>query len=353
MPSTWQERIYRALAIAALAQSRAQFDKAYIRTPISGTVLQLSQQQGETIAAGLSAPTLIIVADLDRLQVNATYQEILDVPVRKVTIPVAAGRNLAVLVEAAVRNFVLNQRGIDSTKEFIERQQKLAPDRPFFMYFSTGATHEPHQVDREWIDKYKGQFDEGWDVCREKIFTRQMELGVVPAHAELPARNPRVSAWNSLSDDQRKLFARFMEAYAGFMEHTDFHIGRLLDFLKVLGEFDNTLIMLVSDNGASSEGGPTGSVNENLFFNNVKEDLATNLAHIDELGAVLGLDLDVLEREAAVGDFSADIIDQAIAFGPGLHTRRGWLPAPASALAFCRAASELLRFLISPLTVAI
>src|SRR5512139_3518875 len=144
---------------------------------------------------------------------------------------------------------------------YIERQQKLAPDKPFFMYFSTGATHEPHQVDQGWIDKYKGQFDEGWDVWREKIFARQKALGVVPVHAELPARNPRVPAWNSLSDDQKRLYVRFMEAYAGFMEHTDAEIGRLLDYLREKDLLDNTVIFLmIGDNGADVGGGHNGEI---------------------------------------------------------------------------------------------
>ena len=109
-------------------------------------------------------------------------------------------------------------------------------------------------------------------------------MGLVPADAELSRHDPDVAQWDTLSADERRLYAHMMEVFAGFMEHTDYHLGRLFDFLKSIGEFENTVIMLISDNGASSEGGPTGSVNENLFFNNVKEDLQTNLEHIDELG---------------------------------------------------------------------
>src|SRR5512135_815280 len=173
---------------------------------------------------------------------------------------------------------------VDRAISFVADAKQVAPDKPFFMYFCPGAMHAPHHVRKEWSDKYKGHFDEGWDVYREKTFGRQKELGIVPADAELSRHDPDVARWDTLSADEKRLYAHMMEVFAGFMEHTDFHIGRLFDFLKSLGEFDNTLIMLVSDNGASAEGGPTGSVNENLFFNNVKEDLATNLAHIDELG---------------------------------------------------------------------
>jgi len=149
----------------------------------------------------------------------------------------------------------------DKAISYIERQKKLAPDRPFFMYFSPGATHEPHQVDREWIDKYKGAFDDGWDVCREQIFARQQALGVISPQAKLPARNPRVQAWDSLTRDQQRLYARFMEAYAGFMEHTDHEIGRLLDYLDTTGQLENTAIFLmIGDNGADVGGGHNGEI---------------------------------------------------------------------------------------------
>jgi arylsulfatase len=172
----------------------------------------------------------------------------------------------------------------DKAIAFIADSKQVAPNKPFFMYFATGAMHAPHHVPTEWADKYKGVFDDGWDAYREKTFAKQKELGIVPANAELSRHDPDVPDWDSCSPEEKKLYARMMEVYAGFLEHTDHHIGRLLDFLKELGEFDNTLIMLISDNGASSEGGPEGSVNENLFFNFVPEDLEENLAAIDELG---------------------------------------------------------------------
>jgi arylsulfatase len=152
------------------------------------------------------------------------------------------------------------------------------------MYYATGAQHAPHHVPKEWADAYAGQFDDGWDAYREKVFARQKELGIAPADAELSRHDPDVAEWDSLSDDEKRLYARMMEVYAGFLTHTDHHIGRVLEFLRQLGELDNTLVMVISDNGASSEGGPTGSVNENLFFNNVPESLEENLARIDELG---------------------------------------------------------------------
>ncbi len=159
-----------------------------------------------------------------------------------------------------------------------------APEKPFFLYYSTGCGHAPHHVAREWADKYKGRFDDGWDAYREATFARQQELGIVPGHAELPARDPDVPEWDSLSDDERRLYARMMEVYAGFVSFTDHHFGRILDTLEAIGELDNTLIMIISDNGASAEGGPVGSVNEMYFFNNLPESLEDNLKQIDTLG---------------------------------------------------------------------
>lgn len=173
---------------------------------------------------------------------------------------------------------------VDKAIAFIADAKQIAPDKPFFMYFCPGAMHAPHHVPKEWADKYKGQFDDGWDGYREKTFARQKELGIIPQDAELSRHDPDVQDWNALSDDERKLYARMMEVFAGFLTHTDYHYGRLFDFLKTMGEWDNTLIMFISDNGASSEGGPTGSVNENKFFNNIPDSLEENLRQIDELG---------------------------------------------------------------------
>jgi arylsulfatase len=152
------------------------------------------------------------------------------------------------------------------------------------MYFATGAMHAPHHVPKEWADKYQGMFDDGWDAYREKVFARQKEMGIVPANAALSRHDPDVQDWEALPEDERKLYARMMEVFAGFLEHTDYHVGRLMDFLKKIGEFENTLIMVISDNGASAEGGPTGSVNESNFFNFVPESVEENLKALDDLG---------------------------------------------------------------------
>jgi arylsulfatase A-like enzyme len=173
---------------------------------------------------------------------------------------------------------------VDKAMAFIADSKQVAPNKPFFMYFCPGAMHAPHHVPKEWADRYKGAFDDGWDAYREKAFARQKELGVVPKDAELSRHDPDVQDWNLLSADERKLYSRMMEVFAGFLSHTDHQYGRLFDFLKSLGEFDNTLIMFVSDNGASAEGGPHGSINEGLFFNNVPETAADGLKMLDELG---------------------------------------------------------------------
>jgi arylsulfatase A-like enzyme len=173
---------------------------------------------------------------------------------------------------------------VDKAIAMIADSKQIAPNKPFFMYFCTGAQHAPHHVPKEWADKYAGQFDDGWDAYREKVLARQKELGIVPENTVLSRHDPDVQDWDSLSADERRLYARMMEVFAGFLEHTDHHLGRLIDFLKEIGEYENTLIMLISDNGASAEGGPSGSVNENAFFNNVPDSLEQNLAAIDDIG---------------------------------------------------------------------
>ena len=173
---------------------------------------------------------------------------------------------------------------VDSAITFIGDSKQLAPDKPFFLYFATGAQHAPHHAPKEWADKYKGKFDDGWDAYREKVFARQKELGIIPQNTVLSRHDPDVQDWSKLPADERKLYARMMEVFAGYLEHADHHLGRLIDFLDGMGELDNTLIMVISDNGASSEGGPTGSTNESNFYNNVPDDLQQNLAALDELG---------------------------------------------------------------------
>jgi arylsulfatase len=180
--------------------------------------------------------------------------------------------------------YTLNEDIVDRAIQFIADSKQIAPSKPFFMYFCPGAMHAPHHVPKEWADKYKGKFDDGWDVYRERTLAQQKELGVVPKDTELSRHDPDVKPWDQCSPEEKKVYARMMEVFAGFLEHTDYHIGRLLQFLKDIGEFEDTLIMVISDNGASPEGGPTGSTNEMRFFNNVSESVKENLAFLDKLG---------------------------------------------------------------------
>ncbi|MCC2032552.1 arylsulfatase [Microbacterium allomyrinae] len=156
----------------------------------------------------------------------------------------------------------------DRTIGWIRTQKALAPDRPFFAYLAPGATHAPHHVPAEWADRYKGQFAEGWDAQREKTFARQKELGVIPADAELTPRHDEIPAWDDMPDDLKPVLEREMEVYAGFLEHTDHHVGRVLDAVEDLGILENTLVYyIIGDNGASAEGTVNGAFNEMANFN--------------------------------------------------------------------------------------
>lgn len=156
----------------------------------------------------------------------------------------------------------------DRAINWVKQLSALTPDRPFFMYYAPGATHAPHHVPIEWANKYRGQFDGGWDALREQIFAAQKRLGVVPMDAELTERHDGIPAWDDMPDELKPVLARQMEVYAGFLEHTDFHIGRLIDTIEGLGLLDNTLVFyIIGDNGASAEGTINGSFNEYLYFN--------------------------------------------------------------------------------------
>lgn len=174
---------------------------------------------------------------------------------------------------------------IDNAISFVTDQTSCAPDRPFLLYLATGATHSPHQAPDEYLAKYRGRYDVGWDVIREQRLTRQKELGIVPADTELPPLNPGVSRWHDLSAEQRQLYARFQEAYAAFLEHTDHELGRLVQHLRHIGELDNTMFILLSDNGASQEGQLNGSVNMAFYENRDTDPLDYNLRHIDDIGS--------------------------------------------------------------------
>ena len=168
---------------------------------------------------------------------------------------------------------------------WMQSQHSLTPDRPFFMYFATGATHAPHHVPKVWADKYKGKFDGGWDKYREETLARQIKLGLVPPGTKLAPKPTAIKDWNTLSADEKKLFAKQMEVYAGFAEQTDYEVGRLVQSLKDMGELDNTLfIYIAGDNGASAEGQMAGMFNEMSFFNGIPESIPDILPSIDSWG---------------------------------------------------------------------
>jgi arylsulfatase len=186
---------------------------------------------------------------------------------------------------------------------YVRDAKAVNPDKPWYMYLCPGCAHAPHHVFAEWSDRYEGRFDEGYEAIRESILARQKGLGLLPDGAELSPINPHgepdgitgpdgqpwpqldfVRPWGSLTDDEKRLFARMAEVYAGFVSYTDHEIGRFLDYLEESGQLDNTIVVAVSDNGASGEGGPNGSFNENKFFNNIPDSVEENLKRIDELG---------------------------------------------------------------------
>jgi arylsulfatase A-like enzyme len=165
----------------------------------------------------------------------------------------------------------------------LRAQQNATPEKPFFLYLATGAQHAPHQVPPEWIEPYRGRFDSGWEEWRQDTFERQRKSGIVPETTTCTARPTWVQDWKALPDEERRLYARMQEIFAAFLSHTDHQIGRLLGALDELGLSEDTLVIALSDNGASAEGGPIGSVNEGRFTLGL-DNLADNLAHIDELG---------------------------------------------------------------------
>jgi arylsulfatase A-like enzyme len=169
--------------------------------------------------------------------------------------------------------------------EWVQSEKSLTPDKPFYIYFAPGATHAPHHVPKQWIEKYKGKFDGGWDKMREDTLARQIKLGVVPQGTKLAAKPEAIKDWDKLTANEKKLFARQMEVYAGFGEYTDTEIGRLIDAIGETGQLDNTLIFyIIGDNGTSAEGGMSGLFNEMTYFNGIPETVEDILKHYDELG---------------------------------------------------------------------
>ncbi|MBP6679884.1 MAG: arylsulfatase, partial [Saprospiraceae bacterium] len=178
---------------------------------------------------------------------------------------------------------------VDMTNQavnWMQAQQSLTPDKPFYVYFATGATHAPHHAPKEWADKYKGKFDQGWDKLREETYARQQKMGIIPANAKLTERPKEIPSWDSQTADAKKLFSRQMEVFAGFAEHTDDQVGRLVKALEDMGELDNTIFFyIVGDNGSSAEGGPEGTYNEMMALNGIIGNASQMMDHIDDWGS--------------------------------------------------------------------
>jgi len=181
-------------------------------------------------------------------------------------------------------NYHLSTDMADKAIEFMTAHKSIYPDRPFMVFWAPGAMHSPHHAPRQFIEKYRGRFDMGWDEARQMIIARQKQLGVVPIDADLTERPQDIPAWNELSTDEKRLFARQMEAFAGQMEHVDHEIGRIVECLRRIGQLDNTLILVTSDNGASGEGGLSGSFNETYILNGLQTPFDANMQHYQQWG---------------------------------------------------------------------
>jgi arylsulfatase A-like enzyme len=184
----------------------------------------------------------------------------------------------------AAEGYHLSEDLVDKAIEFIHDTTSVRPDRPFFTYLAFGATHAPHQSPPEYLARHRGKYDEGWDVARERWFARQLELGIIPPDTVLAPRNPGVEPWDSLPESHRALAIKLQEAFGAFLEHTDAQIGRLMDALTALDKLDNTIFVLLSDNGASQEGGPFGVLHEMKFFNFLIETPEEATDRLDEIG---------------------------------------------------------------------
>ena len=178
----------------------------------------------------------------------------------------------------------LSEDLVDQLLKMINDSRSIRPDRPFFAYLPFGATHAPHQAPQSYLDKYRGRYDEGWDIHRQRWYERQLELGVIPAGTQLAPRNPGVEPWDDLSENQQRFACRLQEAFAAFLDHTDDQIGRLVEGLKATGELDNTILIVMADNGASQEGGPLGVLHEMKYFNGLRESPDEAVERLDDIG---------------------------------------------------------------------
>lgn len=182
-------------------------------------------------------------------------------------------------------NYHLSEDLVDKAMEFMTDHLSVTPERPFFLYLAFGAQHQPHQVPRKFIDKYKGVYDIGWDEIRKERFKRQRELRVIPLHTELVDRNPGIKAWDELTDKEKIVFTRFQQTFAGFLTHTDEQIGRILDFLKSKNQLDQTIVVLLADNGGSQEGDWNGSINHSTYYNGIEESIDNLFEKVEDIGA--------------------------------------------------------------------
>ncbi len=178
----------------------------------------------------------------------------------------------------------LSEDMIDQALRMVSDSKGVRPDRPFFLYVPFGATHAPHQAPADYLAKYRGKYDEGWDVVRERWYRTQLDRGIIPAGTELAPRNPGVDAWDTLPDNQQKFACRLQEAFAAFLDHTDDQIGRLVEGLRALGELDDTIFVVLADNGASQEGGPLGVMHEMKFFNGLTDEPDDVVDRLDDIG---------------------------------------------------------------------
>jgi len=181
-------------------------------------------------------------------------------------------------------NYHFSEDVVDHSKQYLLDKMTTSPNTPFFLYMAFGAQHQPHQVPEKYIEMYDGVYDEGWDVIREQRFEKQKELGMIPVDTELSSRNPGVQAWEDVTEDEKEAFIRYQQTYAGFLTHTDEQIGRFIDFLEEKDELDNTVIVFISDNGASGMGGEIGSINQSLEYNFIPEDIDDIVERIEEMG---------------------------------------------------------------------
>ena len=249
----------------------------------------------------------------------------------------------------------------DQALRMLRDHKATNPSRPWYMWFCPGANHAPHHCPQEYIDKYKGKFDDGYEAYREWVLPRMIEKGILPKGTQLTPLNPlpgdvsnagdMVRPWDSLNADEKKLFSRLMEVYAGFSEYTDAQVGRIIDYLEQTGQLDNTVVIYAADNGASGEGSPNGSVNENKFFNGYPDELAENLKLIDRLGgpdtyehyptgwaAATSTPFKMFKRYSEYAGGTCDPLVISLAEGHQ-GARRGAQPVPPLAPTSCRRSS--------------